>query len=650
MRTLGNAWCRLAFAAGMALMLCGAASSASAKSALALGDYDGDGTDDLAVAYDEHVVVRRGALAAYVPAWSGTKAYAGEAFAPTGEAHAIGSVDWLASGDFDNDGRLDAVAAEHGGRALTLLRGDGRGGFASRATLALPGTIAAFAAGDVDRPDNLTDLVVALVGDDGTPMLEVRAGPLGAWRAEPRVLALPWAPSHLAIAPLDAHFAHDIALAGGDRVALVQGRDPLFPDPAEKFAPVLVEWTLAAPVRALATGDLVRDDEARAELAVLDATGTLHTFASAAATIAPSQRRRRIEAPRLVATRAALSLGRIGANVRLFAGRFVAASVETLVMLDDERIALFIAGAAAKTERTVLDGVTASALAAVPVGGADGRTGLATLDASDRVAVAKGPVGVLLVVNATNDVADGACNAAHCSLREAILAANAVPTDGPAVAIQFNIASASAIPTIIPQQPLPVVTRTLTIDGTTQSAGFVEVSGAAVAVLPDSADGLVFEGPGTVVRGLVVNRFDRYLVVIRGNGSIVEGNRIGSTSAGTGNPAPGAETFAALYVDASGVRVGGTAGTTPFGACTGACNVLAGSSSVGLEGTVGADALVVQGNYFGLAADGVAFLPNESYAMTLRASSTVGGLQPSARNVFGSAGYGGNTTQVVRFE
>src|SRR5262245_25020437 len=67
-------------------------------------------------------------------------------------------------------------------------------------------------------------------------------------------------------------------------------------------------------------------------------------------------------------------------------------------------------------------------------------------------------------VNSTNDVDDGICNSAHCSLREAINAAN-----NAIVAfheIRFSIPGAG-VHTIRPLTPLPAVTAHLgvTIDG-----------------------------------------------------------------------------------------------------------------------------------------------------------------------------------------
>jgi len=69
------------------------------------------------------------------------------------------------------------------------------------------------------------------------------------------------------------------------------------------------------------------------------------------------------------------------------------------------------------------------------------------------------------VVNSTNDTNDATCNSAHCSLREALIAANG---NADASRIRFNIPGADAVFTITPQAALPPITQPLTIDGYSQ--------------------------------------------------------------------------------------------------------------------------------------------------------------------------------------
>ena len=67
-------------------------------------------------------------------------------------------------------------------------------------------------------------------------------------------------------------------------------------------------------------------------------------------------------------------------------------------------------------------------------------------------------------VNTVDDADDGTCDVDHCSLREAITAANHAVDGG---IIQFNIAGAGPH-TIQPTTALPAIVDGITLDGTTE--------------------------------------------------------------------------------------------------------------------------------------------------------------------------------------
>lgn len=164
------------------------------------------------------------------------------------------------------------------------------------------------------------------------------------------------------------------------------------------------------------------------------------------------------------------------------------------------------------------------------------------------------------------------------SLRAAIIAANADPTVG-ADSISFAIPGPGT-QTIALQSALPAITRTVVIDGTTQSMGtatpVVVLDGSAAGL---GANGLTFSaGSSSVVRDLAI---------------------VGNTATAAG--------------------VGGNA--------------------ILVEGT--ATQTVIEGNYIGIGADGVTAKSNSNGIVIASANNTVGGTTASARNVVANSTFTG---------
>jgi CSLREA domain-containing protein len=307
----------------------------------------------------------------------------------------------------------------------------------------------------------------------------------------------------------------------------------------------------------------------------------------------------------------------------------------------------------------------------------------ATMVVAGVVMGASPAAAATFTVNTTNDVNDGACNAAHCSLREAINAAN---TMGGSDTIAFNIVGAPPF-TIAPTSALPTITGPVTIDGTTQPgyAGtpVIELNGAGAG---PGVNGLFVQGGATTVRALVINRFSDYgIFLFIGSGNTIQANFIGTDSTGTiarpnadggmqvnsstnnviggtsaatrnvisGNGGHGVwvresptsgTVISGNYIgtdvsgtldlgnSGSGVQLLGT-GSTVGGTASGAGNVISGNNAEGVQ--IFGSGNLVAGNLLGLNAAGTAAIGNGSDGIEINngANNTIGGTTPGARNV-----------------
>jgi hypothetical protein len=174
----------------------------TAPTALASADFDEDGVPDLVSGYVSPcggiVTLHRGNLFSIYPSHplgaeeQGSGGESGSSaprlprpsaplpFLPEARVFEVEAApDFLGAGDFDADGHWDVVAAARGSDRLSLLAGDGRGGFGAAKQIRLPGSVTALIVGEINRRDGLTDVVVGIVGADGPEVL-VFEGPNGA--------------------------------------------------------------------------------------------------------------------------------------------------------------------------------------------------------------------------------------------------------------------------------------------------------------------------------------------------------------------------------------------------------------------------------------------------------------------------------------
>ena len=138
--------------------------------------------------------------------------------------------------------------------------------------------------------------------------------------------------------------------------------------------------------------------------------------------------------------------------------------------------------------------------------------------------------------------ADNTTTDGTCTLREAILAANGAPANadcgadsGAPYTIAFNIGGGGA-QTITPGSALPFLTRAATIDGATQPScsnyPCILLNGSSAG---SGANGLVLDSgsDGSLVQGLVINRFAGNGITILSGNNRISANYIGTTADGT---------------------------------------------------------------------------------------------------------------------
>jgi hypothetical protein len=152
-------------------------------------------------------------------------------------------------------------------------------------------------------------------------------------------------------------------------------------------------------------------------------------------------------------------------------------------------------------------------------------------------------------------------------------------------------------------------------------------------MIENSADNTI--GGGTPATRNVISGNGRGIEIrsAGATGNVVQGNFIGTNVTGTqsrGNEEAGV----LVHVGASGNTIGGTTGTTPGGACTGACNLISGNRiGIGIEST-GSTGNQIVGNYVGTNANGTASIGSTGSGIELfTPGNTIGGTTPQARNI-----------------
>ena len=269
-----------------------------------------------------------------------------------------------------------------------------------------------------------------------------------------------------------------------------------------------------------------------------------------------------------------------------------------------------------------------------------------TQDTSEFSACAQVTASAVVIVTSANDVDDGVCDGTHCSLREAINAANAAPEP---TTIHFDLPGPAPL-TIQPDPangPLPALTTPIILDGTSQpdfgGSPVIELDGSLLA--GTLSNGLVITGSNSLVRGLAINNFPLAGIRIEGGQeNTVVGNYLGTDVTGT-LAKPNVQQGILLTSGANANVIGGTVGVTPGGVCTGDCNLISGNTTGVLLNQVANTSIV--GNFIGTNAAGTASVGSppdaqiDGIVLNDAPNNMIGGTQPAARNLLsGNQGVG----------
>jgi CSLREA domain-containing protein len=241
------------------------------------------------------------------------------------------------------------------------------------------------------------------------------------------------------------------------------------------------------------------------------------------------------------------------------------------------------------------------------------------------------------VVNTADDHDDGTCDAADCSLREAIDWANVVTW----ALIQFDIPGAG-VHTIRPAYRLPDITAPVVVDGSSQpgyaGSPLIELEGSLVDV-PDAADdGLTISATAgqSIIRGLAITRWRGAGINVLGEGVRILGDFLGIDP--TGSFAKG--NHDGIVVDAGNCWIGSPK--------PGDRNIISGNIDYGISyfhpASNKANTLV-RGNYIGTDATGTAAVPNGVSGIliyaAMEAGMQIGGAEANEGNVISGNGVDG---------
>lgn len=236
-----------------------------APSSIVTGLFNNDAFTDLAVASvgNDNIAIELG---------DGTGAFTQAGTVSTG---ASSDPRAIATGDFNNDGKTDLISANQGSSTVSILLGDGMGGFATNATpfnaaaggAANPVAIAVIQlGGTTSMPDmNLDALIASQTNDQVLSLFNDGTGEITGWGTNYLAMGISGAdPSGIAVGSLNPASSNPGNAAEPDMLIANQGVDQVWPAYGRTDGSAFdfggVEMTGADPV-AIAMGDLDGDGD-----------------------------------------------------------------------------------------------------------------------------------------------------------------------------------------------------------------------------------------------------------------------------------------------------------------------------------------------------------------------------------------------------
>ncbi|PWT89445.1 MAG: hypothetical protein C5B54_08885, partial [Acidobacteria bacterium] len=560
--------------------------------ALTSADMNNDGVADLIVSYGDGT---KGTVVVYFtnPAAIYSHNPTAKTFSGQKAMEIFASPDRMAAGDFNADGNEDVVIAPRFGNFLYALYGDGKGGFSKIDPISVNGTITAVAVGDVNRADLLPDVLVGTRDKNGFHVL-VFESPLGAFGRAPEHFDFPAQVNSIAIGHLHDGPELDFAVANGNQVSIVSGRDRKLTSTRKSQQSVkpakLQSISFDSPIQSLSIGKFIGSGQDN--IAALSINGTLRIM------------------DRSGSAWTAHDVEGSFAGSNLFAGRLSGGPHENLMISGSSLGAL-----SASNNKLATSSVNVSISAALPIrlnSGAQDDLVVINHDTNKLMILPSAPA-VTFIVNTTADTNDAAINGTcddgtgHCSLRAAIQEANAtVALD----AINFNIPGSGPF-TITLGSDLPQISAPVIIDGTTEPGSSTNTWPATLMIEVNATSAvnpfwIQSGGAGTTIRGFVINHASNFGMVIVGNNNVITYNYIGTNVAGS----------AAAGNAQGGIDVGGSSGNRIGGTSVGERNLISGNGNVwgGVLVAFGPiSGTVVEGNYIGTDATGTTALGNGGF-------------------------------------